>query len=163
MSATLIQKREMFDAQCKQIKLESKSGVKKMRRVTCPCCGYPTLDERGTYDICELCNWEDDGQDDDDSAVCQGGPNGGYSLDQARENFLKYRIMYSPENNTTLTRGDSAEQLKIKIELIALFDRLLSEGNIGIAELWRQILTTERALYQEVKRQIQAYGKTLKP
>jgi hypothetical protein len=32
--------------------------------VKCPCCGFPTLDERGGNDICELFNWEDDGQDD---------------------------------------------------------------------------------------------------
>ncbi|MEA3320951.1 MAG: CPCC family cysteine-rich protein [Bacillota bacterium] len=35
-----------------------------MRRETCPCCGYPPLEERGNFEICILCNWEDDGQDD---------------------------------------------------------------------------------------------------
>jgi hypothetical protein len=31
-------------------------------RRACPCCGYLTLDdpEPGTYDICEVCLWEDD-------------------------------------------------------------------------------------------------------
>ncbi len=31
-------------------------------KYTCPCCGYRTLDEEppGTYDICEICFWEDD-------------------------------------------------------------------------------------------------------
>lgn len=28
---------------------------------TCPCCGYRTLRERGQYDICRVCFWEDDG------------------------------------------------------------------------------------------------------
>jgi hypothetical protein len=37
--------------------------------VTCPCCGYPTLRSRDAYDICELCNWEDDGQDADSAEV----------------------------------------------------------------------------------------------
>lgn len=27
----------------------------------CPCCGYRTLHERGTYEICCVCFWEDDG------------------------------------------------------------------------------------------------------
>ncbi|MBP5060814.1 hypothetical protein HUT27_01160 [Pseudomonas chlororaphis] len=27
----------------------------------CPCCGYRTLSSRANYDICGLCNWEDDG------------------------------------------------------------------------------------------------------
>ena len=28
------------------------------------CCAYPTLSTRGIHDICDLCWWEDDGQDD---------------------------------------------------------------------------------------------------
>jgi hypothetical protein len=54
---------------------------------TCPCCGYLTLRERGGYEICPVCLWEDDGQDELDAAVVRGGPNGGLSLAQARRNF----------------------------------------------------------------------------
>ncbi|WP_328859368.1 CPCC family cysteine-rich protein [Streptomyces sp. NBC_00306] len=28
----------------------------------CPCCGYVTLAERGSHEICAVCFWEDDGQ-----------------------------------------------------------------------------------------------------
>ncbi|EEW2168121.1 hypothetical protein PPV52_004650 [Escherichia coli O103] len=31
----------------------------------CPCCGYLTLPERGQYDICPVCQWEDDGRSED--------------------------------------------------------------------------------------------------
>lgn len=51
---------------------------------TCPCCGHATLTERGGYDICRECGWEDDGQDDHDSDVVRGGPNGLLSLDASR-------------------------------------------------------------------------------
>jgi hypothetical protein len=34
------------------------------RRWTCPCCGFPTLAERGVAETCRLCGWEDDGRDD---------------------------------------------------------------------------------------------------
>jgi hypothetical protein len=54
---------------------------------TCPCCGHATLDARGDYEICDECGWEDDGQDDHDSAVVRGGPNGSLSLDAARVEF----------------------------------------------------------------------------
>ena len=54
---------------------------------TCPCCGHPTLPERGAYDICPECGWEDDGQDDHDSSVVRGGPNGELSLDAARVRY----------------------------------------------------------------------------
>jgi hypothetical protein len=53
----------------------------------CPCCHNRTLDERGGFDICPVCFWEDDGQDDEDVYVIRGGPNGRLSLDQARENY----------------------------------------------------------------------------
>jgi cysteine-rich CPCC protein len=55
---------------------------------TCPCCGHPTLGERGGYEICDECGWEDDGQDDHDSAVVRGGPNGRLSLDAARARYV---------------------------------------------------------------------------
>lgn len=56
---------------------------------TCPCCGHPTLDERGGYEICGVCGWEDDGQDDHDSHVVRGGPNGRLSLDAARRQYVQ--------------------------------------------------------------------------
>ncbi|EJB9782664.1 hypothetical protein MXI60_003206, partial [Salmonella enterica subsp. enterica serovar Meleagridis] len=28
----------------------------------CPCCSYLTLPERGQYDVCPICQWEDDGR-----------------------------------------------------------------------------------------------------
>jgi len=33
-----------------------------MKKYHCPCCGYRTLEEKppGTYEICEICFWEDD-------------------------------------------------------------------------------------------------------
>ena len=64
-------------------------------RFECPCCGYPTLDERRAYEICVLCNCEDGGQDDPYADEVWGGPNADYSLAEARINFKKYYIMYS--------------------------------------------------------------------
>jgi hypothetical protein len=58
-------------------------------RYPCPCCGCRTLDERGGFDICPVCFWEDDGQDDADADVVRGGPNGGLSLTQARKNYAE--------------------------------------------------------------------------
>lgn len=31
-----------------------------MKKYTCPCCGYKTIDNNGNYDICQICFWEDD-------------------------------------------------------------------------------------------------------
>lgn len=56
----------------------------------CPCCGCRTLDERVEYEICAVCFWEDDGQDEHDAGVVRGGPNGTLSLAQARANYLRF-------------------------------------------------------------------------
>ena len=64
-----------------------------MRKRTCPCCGYLTLDARdppGTYDICKVCFWEDDPVQLRDPTY-EGGANV-VSLNQARENYRRYGV-----------------------------------------------------------------------
>ncbi|WP_369334942.1 CPCC family cysteine-rich protein [Xanthomonas sacchari] len=58
----------------------------------CPCCSYKTLSERGAFEICAVCFWEDDGQDDDDADEVLGGPNGNLSLTQARANYQQFGV-----------------------------------------------------------------------
>jgi hypothetical protein len=55
----------------------------------CPCCHCRTLDARGYYEICPVCYWEDDGQDDQGGDVVRGGPNGSLSLTKARQNYIR--------------------------------------------------------------------------
>lgn len=56
----------------------------------CPCCKYKTLRSRGDYEICKVCFWEDDGQDEHDADVVRGGPNHDLSLRQAQTNFARF-------------------------------------------------------------------------
>lgn len=56
----------------------------------CPCCGFKTLYGRGQDEICRVCFWEDDGQDDHDADEVRGGPNRSLSLSQARLNFRDF-------------------------------------------------------------------------
>ncbi|TXH73606.1 MAG: hypothetical protein E6Q88_05180 [Lysobacteraceae bacterium] len=56
----------------------------------CPCCGCKTLAGRGRFDICPVCFWQDDGQDDTDAEAVRGGPNGDLSLRQARANYRSF-------------------------------------------------------------------------
>jgi hypothetical protein len=55
----------------------------------CPCCRCRTLAQRGANQICPVCFWEDDGQDDSDADVVRGS-NGKLSLTVARENYIQY-------------------------------------------------------------------------
>ena len=48
----------------------------------CPCCGEKTIDEIGRFDICPICNWEDDNLQRDEPDF-SGGANK-MSLNQAR-------------------------------------------------------------------------------
>lgn len=100
-------------------------------RPTCPCCGYPTIAERAAFDICSLCAWEDDGQDDrahrldavdavSAPDVVVGGPNHDYSLTEARENFAVNLTSYRPADiDFERERGTTA----IKREIVAAYDR----------------------------------------
>src|SRR5262245_21961431 len=56
----------------------------------CPVCGCKTLGERGGYEICPVCFWEDDGQDDQSADEVWGGPNGSLSLTEARVNYRAF-------------------------------------------------------------------------
>ncbi len=54
----------------------------------CPCCGYKTLSEKGGYDICPICFWEDDNVQFEDPDY-EGGANI-VSLRQAQKNFIEF-------------------------------------------------------------------------
>jgi hypothetical protein len=102
-------------------------------RATCPCCGYPTIAERGVYEICSLCAWEDDGQDDaahrpagvaavDPDTVARG-PNHDYSLGEARRNFAVNLTSYRPADiDFERERGATP----VKHEIVKAYDRAVA-------------------------------------
>lgn len=55
----------------------------------CPCCGYATLENVADFDICDICYWEDDGQDFIETSEEFRGPNG-VSLSEARKNYIEF-------------------------------------------------------------------------
>jgi hypothetical protein len=60
------------------------------RRYPCPCCGYLTLttEPPGSYELCPVCYWEDDGIQFEDPTY-EGGANK-ESLNAARANFRTF-------------------------------------------------------------------------
>ena len=68
----------------------ARDRARTTERVACPCCGFLTLPDRDMFELCPVCFWEDDGQDDADAEVVRGGPNGPLSLAQARDNYLAF-------------------------------------------------------------------------
>jgi hypothetical protein len=59
-------------------------------RYRCPCCGFKTLDAPGALQLCAVCWWEDDGQEDSDAGDIRLTVNGHLSLDEARVNYTKF-------------------------------------------------------------------------
>jgi len=74
----------------------------------CPCCGYYTLKDsyENTFELCEVCFWENDGIQFGDPDY-EGGANG-VSLNQARENFSKFGAC--DEWSTGSVRQPTAEE-----------------------------------------------------
>ncbi len=114
-----------------------------MNRCTCPCCGYLTLEERGYYEICYLCGWEDDGQDDPYADENWGGPNGDCSLTEARENFKKFLTMYR-EGSLGFKRSD--QEISTRLAIIETFEKLKTASVDEQATLWQQITEGEQVL-----------------
>jgi hypothetical protein len=117
-------------------------------RYRCPCCGYPTLVGRNHFDICELCKWEDDGQDDPYAAEVWGGPNHRYSLTQARRNFEDHLNQYDTDDPFCDDDNDATREAKRN--LMAAFDAIESAPDEKVqAVLWQHALNAEKVLKAE--------------
>ena len=71
---------------------EEKAFILPLKRFMfrCPVCGLRTLSERGMFEICTECGWEDEGVDDEDAEPAFG-PNGDYTIRQYREEYLQLK------------------------------------------------------------------------
>lgn len=78
----------------------------------CPCCGYLTLAEEppGTYEICDVCFWEDDYVQFKDESY-RGGAND-MSLEEARRNFKE--LGAKSREHVKLVRDPSPEEIPSK-------------------------------------------------
>jgi len=118
------------------LRAEYFSITTKPRAMHVRAAGYPTLDGRANYEICYLCWWEDDGQDDDSATLIFGGPTHDYSLRDARANFARSGVMYS----------QGREQDVVKQRIVHAFDELLHAPIADHARLWQVIAEDEQLL-----------------
>jgi len=95
---------------------------------TCPACGYPTLESRNRFELCEICFWEDDGQDNEGADAVWGGPNGDDSLTAYRIRFLNSLSAFPGNPNF----------LKTKKELDIL-DKYIEDNEQDIAKVTAQV------------------------
>jgi uncharacterized protein YjbI with pentapeptide repeats len=86
----------------------------------CPCCYSRTLTGRRHFEICEVCFWEDDGQDDVDADFVRGGPNGNLSLTEGRANYSALRSsdrLHSPSVRRPRPEELTAKSMRSTIAL----------------------------------------------
>ena len=83
----------------------------KNGKYVCPCCGYATLDEVDAYEICKICFWEEDDQDDPKADECWGGPNK-VSLTDGRKNLI--HIGASDPKDIEHVRAPTAEDERVR-------------------------------------------------
>lgn len=112
-----------------------------MKREKCPCCKYPTLNTRGNYEICLLCDWEDDNQDDPQAAEVWGGPNGDYSLEEARQNLKAHLTMYrkKPKNMNSAV-------VEKKRMLMVAYESLNENNEETETAKWDKVVKLEQSL-----------------
>ena len=127
-----------FHWYCQQID-KQKRWRKFKDRYICPCCFMPTLSERGGYEICSICSWEDDGQDSDDAEQIRGGPNSDYSLSEARRNFEMYFTMYRPSAH--LAYEEEQSEREKKKELYQAYTQAMSSNDEND---WLLVLSIEK-------------------
>jgi hypothetical protein len=149
------ERRAWFDAHFERFNVGIRRAPEYGVRFTCPCCGYPTLFGRGGYDICELCDWEDDAQDEPHAREVWGGPNKDYSLAKARENFERFLVMYGPERDPRGSGPDSEAQRAAKAEVVRAFQAVIAASLPDAPQderLWRAVDAGLEALRRAPRR-----------
>ncbi len=119
------------------------------QRFECPCCGNLTLSTQppGTYELCPVCYWEDDGVQFADPEYA-GGANR-ESLNQARTNFREFGA--SSQTALSHVRPPLHEELPrasamtaTKAEAIALARKMLA-GEVDLIEGCRMLVPLLRS------------------
>ena len=111
--ADFTQRRKLFDTYLTE---------KSIALYTCPGCSYPTLTERGGYEICIVCNWEDDNQDDKETDEIWGGPNYKLSLTENRLNIGKQLAKIAEEIG-----GRIINEPNVVLTILSRHDKKVSE------------------------------------
>ena len=153
MNYTFAERRHWFEEYLQRIDQCKVATPHLGVRHTCPCCGYPTLGERAHYEICDLCSWEDDGQDNPEADEVWGGPNYHLSLSQARQNFELYLDKYPPDQANYFGGPDNTTELTAKSDMIAAFDAMISRNDPTVLnDLWECVYRSQAALLEELYR-----------
>jgi len=134
---TLSDRRQWFEGNLPTISKAIPKSVAWRPTRTCSCCGYLTLQQRGAHEICWLCWWEDNGQDDSTADEVRGGPNWKYSLTEARRNFERYEREWLKTTGPRPASLALATPAELRRHMLSAFEEILAGSQTG--ESWTVI------------------------
>jgi hypothetical protein len=102
--------------------------------------------------------WNDDGQDDETSAIVRGGPNQVLSLDDARANFRRYLVKYPPDDRRVPAE---IELIPKKKEIIDEFDIVLNAKSDG--EAVEALCRAREAMSALINLRSEVYDRSVEP
>jgi hypothetical protein len=98
-----------------------------------------------------MCNWEDDGQNDPHAEERWGGPNGDYTLSEARTNFIRHLHMY---------REPIEDEYEYSLKKLLVQKHHIYIQNNDRA-IWEQIIDVETKLDKLIGEKITKYEKDI--
>jgi Cysteine-rich CPCC len=107
-----------------------------------------TLQAPGKYEICVLCNWEDEGLGEAELDE-RSGANQGYTLRDARRNFARRLNMYGEDDPAA---RETHETLAAKQHIISALQTLGTLPAVKHERLWALIEHTEAVLRADRQR-----------
>lgn len=125
----------------------------------CPCCFLPTIWYRGGHEICGVCHWHDDGQDDPDADEVWGGPNYQYSLTAARANFRDHYHKYDLGTGPDHIKNPSPERLALIDYVKVVLSGKMELDPAKLLELEKatiKISDADRAELEQYQRELKA-------
>lgn len=146
---TFTERRAWFERYAERVEAGELPVLPHGLKYPCACCGYPTLGGI-PYEICVLCGWENNGQDDPYADEVWEGSNHGYSLTQARIHFAQHGSMYAS------AAAAPARERATKERMIALFEQMPAASPDELDTLWREVERQVRILDEAVDRAIRA-------
>jgi hypothetical protein len=102
--------------------------------------------------------WNDDGQDDETSAIVRGGPNQDLSLDDGRANFRRYLVKYPPGDRRVPAE---IELIPNKKEIIDEFDIVLNAKSDG--EAVEALCRARKAMSTLINLRSEVYDRNVEP
>jgi hypothetical protein len=111
------------------------------------------LTARAVHEVCDLCLWQDDGQDDLHADGIWGGPNGSLSLTEARDNFRDHFSKWDADD--PMSEPYSVCVTEARRAMVAAFEGMKGDLSMERYEgVWQRVLACKQVLRKELTKAV---------